>query len=103
GPQTIRQLRPTFILLYRIVDDEAIPDVPKTPLAGLNLVIPVRADRASQGTDRFDNVRAGAELWGKFISTGLRGTTFLVTAGYEAQWFSQLVKTVHMGHVELRM
>jgi hypothetical protein len=103
GPQTIRQLRPTFILLYRIVDDEAIPDVPKTPLAGLNLVIPIRADKASQGTDKFDNVRGGAELWGKFISTGLRGTTFLVTAGYEAQWFHQLAKMVHMGHVELRM
>ena len=103
GPQTIRQLRPTFILLYRIVDDEAIPDVPKTPLAGLNLVIPVRADKASQGSDKFDNLRAGAELWGKFISTGLRGTTFLITAGYEAQWFHQLAKTVHMGHIELRM
>jgi hypothetical protein len=103
GPQTIRQLRPTFILLYRIVDDEAIPDVPKTPLAGLNLVLPVRADKASEGTNKFDNLRAGAELWGKFISTGLRGTTFLVTAGYEVQWFHQLAKTVHMGHLELRM
>src|SRR5256885_5607066 len=52
---------------------------------------------------RSDNVRAGAELWGKLVSTGLRGTTFLVTAGYEAQWFHRLDKLVHLGRVELRI
>jgi hypothetical protein len=101
--QTVRQVRPTVIGLYRIVDDEAIPDVPKNPLAGLNLVIPLRADFATKGPDAFDNVRAGAELWGKLISTGLRGTTFLLTVGYEAQWFHRLDKLVHVGRVELRM
>jgi hypothetical protein len=101
--QTVRQWRPTLIGLYRIVDDEAIPDVPKSPLAGLNLVVPLRADFATRGTDAFDNVRGGAELWGKLISTGLRGTHFLVTVGYEAQWFHRLDKLVHLGRVELRM
>jgi hypothetical protein len=103
GAQTIRQLRPALIGLYRIVDDEAIPDVPRTPLAGLNLVVPLRADLAYQGPDAFDNLRGGVELWGKLISTGLRGTHFLVTAGYEAQWFHRLARVVHMGRVELRM
>jgi hypothetical protein len=101
--QTIRQLRPTFIGLYRLVDDESIPDVPRNPLAGLNLVVPLRADFATKGPDAFDNVRGGAELWGKFLSTGLRGTHFLVTVGYEAQWFHRLDKLVHVGRLELRM
>lgn len=101
--QTVRQLRPTLIGLYRLVDDEAIPDVPRTPLAGLNLVVPLRADFATRGTDAFDNVRGGAELWGKLISTGLRGTHFLVTVGYEAQWFHRLERLVHLGRVEVRM
>jgi hypothetical protein len=103
GPQTIRQLRPTFITLYRLIDDEAIPDVPKTPIAGLNLVVPVRADFAYSGLDVFDNVRGGAELWGKFIATGLRGTHFLITAGYEAQWFHRVAQLVHVGRIEARM
>jgi hypothetical protein len=103
GAQVIRHARPTLVLLYRIVDEEAIPDVPRTPLAGLNLVVPIRADFAYEGTDAFDNVRGGAELWSKLISTGLRGTNFLVTAGYEAQWFHRLSRVIHMGRVELRM
>jgi hypothetical protein len=101
--QTIRQLRPTMVLLYRLVDEEAIPDLPRGPLAGLNLVLPARADFATAGTDKFDNVRAGVELWAKLLSTGLRGTNFLVTAGYEAQYFHRLAKLVHMGRLELRM
>jgi hypothetical protein len=103
GSQQIRQARPTLVVLYRIVDDEAIPDVPKTPLAGLNLVVPVRADFAYRGPDAFDNVRAGAELWSKLIVTDLRGTSFLLTAGYEAQWFHRVGQVVHLGRVEMRM
>ncbi len=101
--QVIRQVRPTFVLLYRLLDEEAIPDLPRTPLAGLNLVIPVRADFAYRGTDAFDNVRGGAEVWSKLVSTGLRGTNFLLTAGYEAQLFHRLSRVIHMGRVELRM
>jgi hypothetical protein len=101
--QSIRQIRPTLIALYRLVDEEAIPDVPRTPLAGLNLVVPVRVDFATRGPDAYDNVRGGAELWGKLIATGLRGTNFLVTAGYEAQWFHRLAKVVHMGNLQVRM
>jgi hypothetical protein len=101
--QVIRQLRPGFVVLYRILDEEAIPDVPKSPLAGLNLVVPFRADFAFEGTDAFDNLRGGVEVWSKLISTGMRGTNFLVTAGYEAQWFHRLSKVVHIGGFQLRM
>jgi hypothetical protein len=101
--QTVRQVRPTLIGLYRIVDDEAIPDVPKSPLAGLNLVVPIRADFATRGTDAFENVRGGVELWGKLVTTGMRGTHVLVTLGYEAQLFYRVDKLVHIGRLELRM
>ena len=101
--QSIRQLRPALIGLYRLVDEESIPDVPRTPLAGLNLVVPLRADVATRGPNAYDNVRGGAELWGKLIVTSLRGTNFLLTAGYEAQWFHRLAKLVHMGNLQLRM
>jgi hypothetical protein len=101
--QSIRMVRPTFVLLYRLMDEEAIPDLPPTPLAGLNLVIPIRADFAVRGIDSYENVRGGAEVWSKLISTGMRGTTFLLTAGYEAQWFHRLSKVIHLGRVELRM
>ncbi len=103
GRQIIRQVRPTFIVLYRLVDEESIPDVPKSPLAGLNLVVPIRADKATEGVDSFDNLRGGAELWSKLITPGLRGTNFLLTAGYEAQWFHRVSKLVHIGRIELRM
>jgi len=101
--QSNAQLRPGLVLLYRIVDEEAIPDVPKTPLAGLNLVVPVHHDFAVRGADTFENTRAGVELWAKLVSTTLRGTTFLLTAGYEAQRFHHLDLTAHQGRVELRM
>jgi hypothetical protein len=103
GSQGIRQLRPTMILLYRLIDDEAIPDVPRSPLAGLNLVVPVRADFATEGPRDFENLRGGVELWGKVIATPLRGTHFLITAGYEAQWFHRLDRVLHIGRLELRM
>ena len=102
--QTIRQVRPTFVLLYRLVDEEAIPDLPRTPLAGLNLVIPVRADFAYQG-HRHVRQRAGR---GRAVeqarsAPACAGTNFLLTAGYEAQWFHRLSRVIHMGRVELRM
>jgi hypothetical protein len=101
--QTNAQLRPTFVLLYRLIDEDAIPGMPPTPLAGLNLVIPVRHDVASTGPNTFENTRVGAELWGKLIFRSLRGTTFLVTVGYDAQMFLHLDKVAHMGHLALRM
>ena len=101
--QSIRQLRPALIGLYRLVDEESIPDVPRTPLAGLNLVVPLRVDFATRGPNAYDNVRGGAELWSKLIVTSLRGTNFLLTAGYEAQWFHRLSKVVHMGNLQIRM
>jgi hypothetical protein len=101
--QSNAQVRPTFVLLYRLVDEETIPDVPRSPLAGLNLVVPIRHDFALRGADTFESTRAGAELWSKLIVTGMRGTTFLLTAGYEAQWFHHLHLLENAVRVQLRM
>jgi hypothetical protein len=101
--QSNAQFRPTLILLYRLVDEETIPDVPKSLLAGLNLVVPVQHDFAVRGADTYESTRVGVELWGKLISTSLRGTTFLLTGGYQAQRFHHLGMLAHQARVELRM
>jgi len=101
--QSSQQVRAGLLLLYRIVDEDGTPGLPRAGLAALNLVFPVRHDFALTGADTFENSRLGAELWGKFISTGLRGTTFLISAGYDVQRFHHLQRTAQMGHVDLRM
>jgi hypothetical protein len=101
--QTSRQVRPSMMVLFRIVDEESSPGMPTSPLVSLTLVVPVRHDFATAGNNAFENTRLGAELWGKFISTGLRGSSFLLTAGYDVQHFHHLDRTVHLGHVDLRL
>jgi hypothetical protein len=82
--QTNSQIRPTVLVLYRIIDEETVPGMPRSPVVGLNLVVPVRHDFSLTGLRSFENTRAGAELWAKLVVAGLRGTSFLLTAGYEA-------------------
>lgn len=101
--QSNAQFRPTMLLLYRLVDEDTTPGMPSNPFAGLNLVIPVRHDFAVDGTNTFENTRAGAELWAKLIFRSMRGSTVLVTAGYDVEVFHRLDKIVHMGHVALRL
>jgi hypothetical protein len=101
--QTSAQVRPTLLVLYRLIDEETVPGLPSSPLVGLNLVFPVRHDIAVEGLDSFENTRAGVELWAKLVSTGLRGTSFLLTAGYEAQRFHRLDLIVHSLNLALRM
>jgi hypothetical protein len=101
--QSNAQIRPAALLSYRLIDEEVVPGLPSSPLAGLNLVIPVRHDFALDGLTKFENTRAGAELWAKLVSPGLRGTSFLLTAGYEAQRFHHLGVLIHTVHLALRM
>jgi hypothetical protein len=105
--QQIKQFRSTAVLLRRLVDEDVTPGMPES-FAGvapalLNLVIPISHDKTLEGTPNYENVRAGAELWFKAISAPLGGTTFLLTAGYDYQYFYRLEKHMHMGHLDLRM
>jgi hypothetical protein len=104
SPLANAQFRTTVVPLFRIIDGDAIPGLPAggSP-AFLNLVFPVRWDVATQGPRDFENVRAGVELWTRFIATGLRGTSFLVNGGYAYQYFYELSKGLHVMRVDVGM
>lgn len=98
-----RQLRTTVRALVRLVDEDANPAPPESPVASLSLAFPVRHDAALAGPASFENVRGGVELWAKLWSSRLRGTSFLVDAGVELQWFYRLDKVLPVAHVDVRM
>jgi hypothetical protein len=107
GTQANAQLRTTAVIARRLLDEDAHPGVPRSTAgfapASLVFVVPASVDVAVQGADSFENVRIGGEFWLKVIGTGLGGTTFLVTAGYDFQWFHNMSRSVHMGHLDVRM
>jgi hypothetical protein len=81
----------------------------------LNLVIPLSWDVSLDGPANYNpddtedhgndyaNVRGGVELWYKMYGTGLFGSAFLFTVGYEMQYFYNIVKTMHMAHANVRL
>ncbi len=101
------QYRTSVSLLRRLIDEDVTPGLPTSWLglapASLVLVVPVSHDLGLQGSNAFENVRAGAELWLKLIATGLGGTTFLVTAGYDYQYFYRQTRAMNMAHLAIRM
>jgi hypothetical protein len=56
-----------------------------------------------QGGNDYENVRAGLQIWTKIIGEGFWGTTFLVTAGGDYQYFYHLHKGFPMFQAALRM
>ncbi|MBC7975745.1 MAG: hypothetical protein H7138_12270, partial [Myxococcales bacterium] len=101
------QYRTTFALSRRLIDEDITPGLPSSRFgfapASLVLVVPVSHDTAISGSSAFENVRAGAELWLKLIGTGLGGTTFLITGGYDYQFFYRESRAMHMAHLAVRM
>lgn len=93
------QLRINFTTLFRIVDEERHDGIPGTRsgvhLAFLQLVAPFRKDIASAGPNFFENSKVGAELDCK-IFTYARWMTFLMSARYDHQQFTQLDKGKNM-------
>lgn len=105
--QAFSSFRPTFILQYRLRSADTFPGMPKSH-GGFgsdmfHLVFPVFADIGVNGPKDYENVRAGAQIWTKLIGTGLGGTTFLVTAGVDYQYFYRLEKGLFMGQLAIRM
>jgi hypothetical protein len=105
--QSNAQVRTSLILSRRLIDEEASPGMPRgwagfSP-ASLVLVVPLHWDVAAEGGDDYENVRTGAELWLKAHSAGLGGTTFLLTAGYDFQYFHRVSRAMHMAHLDLRV
>ncbi len=100
--QSNSQWRTYVSVLRRIVDEEANPGVPGT-IAAMSIVVPVRHDLALTGLTEYENVRAGVELWTKFFSSGLRGTSFLVNIGADYQYFYNIDKGLVSARLEARM
>jgi hypothetical protein len=105
--QSNAQYRTMLTLLRRVIDEDAEPGMPAEVLgvrpSMVNAVVSVRHDVRLAGLHAFQNVRAGIELWAKLFVTPLRGTAFLVSAGYENQYFYMIGKDLHILHVDVRM
>jgi hypothetical protein len=105
--QSNAQYRTTLTLLRRLIDEDAEPGMPAQVLgmrpSMVNVVVSVRHDVRLAGLHAFQNVRAGVELWSKAFVTPLRGTAFLVSAGYENQYFYMIGKDLHILHGDVRM
>ncbi len=105
--QAFSSMRTTFVLQYRVRSADTFPGMP--PSHGgfgsdmFTLVLPVFWDKELSGPNDFENVRAGAQIWTKLIGEGIGGTTFLVTAGVDYQYFYQIQKGLFMGQLALRM
>jgi hypothetical protein len=55
----------------------------------------VSYDAVLSSYKRFENVRAGTQLWWQVFGTGLGGATFLTTVGYDWEYFYHLNKHTH--------
>ncbi len=105
--QAFSVFRSTFVLQYRVRSADTFPGMP--PKHGgfgsdmLHLVFPIFWDKTVSGANDYENVRAGAQLWTKLIGEGIGGTTFLVTAGVDYQYFYRMEKGLLMGQLAIRM
>lgn len=101
------QYRTNANLLFRIRDEEKMPEAPETKRwlypAFVHLVVPFKHDLALNGLDKFENYRIGIELQTKLYSTKMGRTTVLAACGYNYQHFYQLNKTLNQFNVSLSM
>jgi hypothetical protein len=98
------QFRTSIIPLFRIIDQDVTPGLPAAgEPAFLNLVFPMKWDVATEGASTFENIRVGAELWTRTISTALRGTSFLVSGGYAFEYFYNLGKPLNTARIDVAM
>jgi hypothetical protein len=105
--QAFSSFRSVFVLQYRVRSYDTFPGMP--PSHGgfgsdmLNLVFPFFWDKSTSGPNTYENVRGGMQVWTKLIGEGIGGTTFLVTAGIDYQYFYQIQKGLLMGQLAIRM
>jgi hypothetical protein len=102
------QYRTAGNALFRIVDEERNPGLPKARLAGmrlafLHLVVPFRHDVARKGLDAYENYRVGVRMHAKWFSTARGALTFLGHAGYDYQNFHVVQRSFHLFTVGLSL
>jgi hypothetical protein len=105
--QAFTFFRSTLIIQRRIRSYDTFPGMPFSH-GGFgsdmfNVVLPIFWDKAITGAKDYENVRAGLQIWTKLIGEGIGGTTFLITAGVDYQYFYQIEKGLVLGQVALRM
>ncbi len=105
GTQTFSGFRTSAALETRLIDPDAIPGINGSIFAPdqLSLVIPVTHDLGLEGRTDYENVRAGAQLWFKFFGTGFWGPAFLISGGYDYQYFYNISKGMHLFQVNARL
>jgi hypothetical protein len=105
--QAFSVFRTTFVYQRRIRSYDTFPGMPNShggfASDMFNIVVPIFWDKAVNGSNDYENIRAGAQIWTKIIGSGFGGTTFLVTAGFDAQYFYHLDKWLPMGQLAIRM
>ena len=97
------QLRSQLKVAAMLVDEETTPGLPDSALSSMWVALSVRHDLSVRGPAYYANARAGVELWAKLFSPGLRGTSFLLSGGADAEYFYNLSKAVAMAHIDVRM
>jgi hypothetical protein len=105
--QAFSSARTTFVLQYRVRSADTFPGMPPSHHGFgsdmFHLVFPFFWDKTVSGPNDFENVRGGAQIWTKLIGEGIGGTTFLVTAGVDYQYFYRIEKGLLMGQLAIRM
>ena len=97
------QWRTNVRIMKRIIDEEVTPGRPSSALTSLQVVVPLRHDKALTGPTDYENARGGIELWAKLLAPGLRGSTFLLNASVEAQYFYRIDKVIALAQLGVRM
>jgi hypothetical protein len=99
--------RSTFVVQQRLRSYDTFPGVPPSTLGFASdtvvLVFPFFWDKNLTGIKDYENVRGGAQIWTKLFGTGFGGTAFLLTVGYDAQYYYRINKMMHMGQLAIRM
>jgi len=102
-----RSLRSSLVIGARLLNPDATPGIPGSwgPFAAhsLNWVFPASFDKVLSGRDDFENFRIGTQFWFQMFGTGFGGPAFLVTAGYDYQFYYRIPKHMHNVSLTFRM
>jgi hypothetical protein len=97
------QVRTELKLARTLVDEDYEPALPKQAVSWSWLSMPIRHDVVVSGPKYFQNIRGGVEATAKLFAPALRGTSFLVDAGADVEYFYNIDKAVVLYHLDLRM
>jgi hypothetical protein len=102
-----KSLRSSLTFSARLINPDETPGMPESwgPFAAHSLtwVFPASFDKFLAGRNDFENIRVGTQLWWQMFGTGFGGPAFLMTAGYDYQYFYRIPKHMHNVSITLRV